>query len=89
MAAELCHCTCRHWQTLMPIIFIINKETEVYNFNPQLLFCCHNLQIVANYEYLGNQSKKELGNELIAKLFIVTIQYWLYLTSFTKKDLSA
>ena len=22
----------------MPIIFIINKETEVYNFNPQLLF---------------------------------------------------
>lgn len=27
-----------HLQTLPPIIFIINKETEVYNFNPQLHF---------------------------------------------------
>lgn len=50
-----------------------------------LLACCHNLPTVANYEYLGNQPKKGLENEFMAKLFIITIQYWLYLTSFTKK----
>lgn len=46
-----------------------NRKFTILTLN--YISCCHNLQIVANYEYLGNQPKKELENEFMVKLFII------------------